>query len=104
MEYIVCQEKHEDSGLHINIYLKLYSKINILNSNKLDLTDSLGNKIHGQYESVKNIENVKNYVKKSGNYITNIFDSDVFNKNLYKISKEYGLEEAMNYFCEHKPE
>lgn len=66
--------------------------------------DSLGNKIHGQYESVRNIEDVKNYVKKSGNYITNIFDSDVFNKNLYKISKESGLEEAMNYFCDQKPE
>lgn len=67
------------------------------------MTNFLGNKIHDQYKLVKNIGNVKNYVKKSGNSITNIFDSDVFNKNLYKISKEYGLEKTMNYFCEHKP-
>jgi hypothetical protein len=28
--------------------------------------------------------------------ITNIFDSEIFNKNLYLIAKEGGLEEAMN--------
>lgn len=66
--------------------------------------DSSGKQIHDKYESVKNVENIKNYIKKAGNYITNIFDSEIFNKNLYAMTKEKGLEESMNYFCEQKPE
>ena len=41
-EYIICQEKHDDSGFQIHVYFKLYSKVNICNSSKLDLRDSSG--------------------------------------------------------------
>ena len=35
-EYIICQEKHEDGGFHIHVYLylKLYSKVVISNFDK----------------------------------------------------------------------
>ena len=79
-EYIVCQEKHEHNGLQVHSYLKLNLKITILDSQKLDLIDSSDNKIHGQYESVKNIKNVRNYVKKSSTK----FKLDDFNPLLIK--------------------
>lgn len=103
-EYFVSQEKHEDSGLHIHVYLKLTSKINIISAKKLDLKDSSGNIIHGQYLSARNSSDVINYVKKAGEFISNSFSSEEFNKTLYELANTSGIEAAMNYFCKQKPE
>jgi hypothetical protein len=106
--YAISQEEHADEpekGKHIHAYVEFNKKVNILSAQKLDLVDTLSNKvIHGEYQSVKNKQNVIDYVKKDGPYITNIETKLDFEINLQKICLEKGLSSAMEYFCERKPE
>lgn len=106
--YAISQEEHADEpekGKHIHAYIEFTKKVNILSAQKLDLVDKVTNKVfHGEYQSVKNKNNVINYVKKDGIYITNIENKLDFEINLQKICLEKGLFSAMEYFCEKKPE
>ena len=89
-KYIIAEELHEDGTPHLHAYIKCNKKIDIKNPNKLDLQI-----YHGNYQSCRNINAVRNYCKQEGNYITNIDDFHpiapairVINANNYK--------EAMN--------
>lgn len=66
--YGICQEEHADEpekGKHIHVYLEFYKKVNILFPRKLDLIDQISGKlIHGEYQRVRNKNNVVSYVKK----------------------------------------
>ena len=54
--------------------------------------------------AVKRKDEVIAYVKKDGNFITN-FETDLeFRRKLQHIASEKGLEKALNYFVETRPE
>ena len=78
--------------------------MSITSPTRLDLVDHLNNCVHGSYEAVRNRRAVLNYVKKGGVYITNIKDAVNFKEMLFKICKEKGVDEAMDYFVNMKPE
>lgn len=108
--YAISQEEHADEpekGKHIHAFIECDKKVNILSHSFLDLTESCGTEkknLHGEYQAVKNKKHVIAYVKKDGNYISNIETENEFKIKLFLIAKEKGLEEAMNYLSMKRPE
>lgn len=80
-EYIICEEEHEDETLHLHAFIKLDKRIDF----KADRFDVCG--YHGNYQVAKSWRAVIAYVKKDGNYITNI-DLDSAGKKQSKMKKE----------------
>lgn len=100
-KYVISQEEHSDEpekGKHIYAYIEFNKKVNILSASKLDLKD-FDKIIHGEYQSVKNKNNVISYVKKDGNFISN-FQTDIeFKIKLQKIALEKSLEDALKFLA-----
>lgn len=68
VEYVICEEKHEDGSPHLHAFIKLAKRQTFNQVNKkLDLLE-----YHGHYETAKSWNSVKDYVKKDGNYISNL--------------------------------
>lgn len=65
-EYVVCEEEHADGSPHVHAFLKMARKITW----RADMFDVDG--YHGHYEQAKSWRAVETYVKKDGNYISNI--------------------------------
>lgn len=84
-EYVVCKEEHENGDPHLHVYLKLAKKINIRNANFFDLKhDNEDKSFHGNYQTARNAKAVQNYVKKDGNFISNISNDQLgLVKNVY---------------------
>lgn len=67
-EYVICEEQHEDGSPHLHAFIKLEKKQRFRQVvKKFDLLE-----YHGHYESAHSWRSVKDYVKKDGNYISNI--------------------------------
>lgn len=81
VEYVVCEEEHEDETKHLHAFLKMDKKIYF----KPDMFDVCG--YHGNYQVAKSWRAVINYVKKDGNYISNI-NLDNAQKKQSKMKKE----------------
>ena len=86
-EYVICTEKHQDGNSHLHAFIKLSKRVRF----KKDLFDFCceGKDYHGHYEVSKSWRAVIEYVKKDGEYITNI-NLDAVQK---KQSKKIGVEE-----------
>ena len=68
VEYVICEEQHEDGSPHLHAFIKLEKKRSFSSvSKKFDLLT-----YHGHYEPAKSWKAVVDYVKKDGNYITNL--------------------------------
>lgn len=65
-EYVICEELHKDGEAHLHAFIKLDHRVNF----KKSLFDISG--YHGNYQVAKSWKAVVKYVKKDGNYITNI--------------------------------
>lgn len=65
-EYVICEEEHNDGDLHLHAFLKLDKRV-YFKPNMFDLQG-----YHGEYQVAKSWRAVINYVKKDGNYISNI--------------------------------
>ena len=66
VEYVICEEKHQDGDAHLHAFLKLDHRVNF----KASMFDVAG--YHGNYQVAKSWRAVQAYVKKDGDYITNI--------------------------------
>lgn len=76
VEYVIAEEEHSDGTPHLHAFLKFERKIRFSQC-KFDL---LG--YHGNYQPAKSWLAVKKYVKKDGNYISNIdVDSAMMKKS-----------------------
>lgn len=80
-EYVICEEKHEDGEPHLHAFIKFDKKVKF--SKKFDLLE-----YHGHYEAAKSWKSVIKYVKKDGNYISNISDDVLNGKHVSKMKKE----------------
>jgi hypothetical protein len=75
--WVIAEENHEEKigsgdyerGHHFHCLLECEKKVDIKNVSELDLKDEEGNIVHGNYQAVKDIFAVLNYVKKHGNWI-----------------------------------
>jgi hypothetical protein len=104
-DYIITQEKSSaDGGRDLHVYLNLTKKVNIISTNKLDLKLDSGEKVHGRYETVRNKEDVIHYIRKSGDFITNLFNSSDIYVELYRLAKEESIDAAMKYLESVRPE
>lgn len=65
-EYVICEEEHKDGELHLHAFLKLNKRV-YFKENMFDLQG-----YHGNYQVAKSWRAVIGYVKKDGNFISNI--------------------------------
>lgn len=65
-EYVICEELHKDGEAHVHAFLKMRRKIT-WNEKMFDVDG-----YHGNYQIAKSWRAVEAYVKKDGNYISNI--------------------------------
>lgn len=82
-EYVICEEEHKDGEAHLHAFLKVKKKIEF----KPRLFDVQG--YHGEYQVAKSWRAVVKYVRKDGNFISNI-DTErlTTNKHVPKMKKE----------------
>lgn len=66
VEYVICDEVHADGDAHLHAFLKLDHRVNF----KASMFDVAG--YHGNYQVAKSWRAVQAYVKKDGDFITNI--------------------------------
>ena len=65
-EYVICEEEHQDETKHLHAFLKLKKRTQ-WNKNMFDVCG-----YHGNYQVAKSWRAVQEYVKKDGNYISNL--------------------------------
>lgn len=80
-EYVICEEEHKNGDLHLHAFLKLDKQLYF----KPNMFDIQG--YHGNYQVAKSWKAVVKYVKKDGNYITNL-DLNAAMKKQSKMKKE----------------
>lgn len=67
--YIIGREQHKDGTPHLHAYLELEKKVDIRDPSKLDLEE-----YHGNYQGCKNKWATMKYVRKGGDFITDMED------------------------------
>lgn len=83
-EYVIAEEKHKDGSPHLYAFIKLSKKMRFSQiSSKFDLLE-----YHGNYQSAKSWNAVKEYCKKDGDYIANFDVEAAKNKQAKKIKPE----------------
>lgn len=92
--YIICAELHEDGSPHRHAYLGTASRVDIKNCRRLDLTyeDTV---YHANIQKVKNLAAAKQYLKKDGDFITNVEESIEWS-DILEQAQEGDLEAAFN--------
>lgn len=83
VEYVICEENHENGDPHIHAFIKVDKRIRFT-KDRFDL-DDLGATYHGNYQIAKSWRAVAQYVTKDGNYISNIDLKAAKNKQAKKI-------------------
>lgn len=71
VEYVIAQEVHADGGLHLHAYVKFQQG---LRCSQFTPTLDVDN-FHGNYQAARSFRSVIAYVKKDGNYITNLSEA-----------------------------
>ncbi len=90
--YLIAKESHDDTGIHFHVLLIAYKKFDIKNSKTLDIKHE-ENTYHGNYQPVRSIERVVQYVCKDGEYIT---DLENIRDGKYLTLKEMLIDDAKN--------
>lgn len=113
-EYIIAQETHKDNRFYLHVFLELISKINITNPSKLALIDSNNQIVYGNYQPVRNRKNTILYITKcDSSYLTSLnlnysslekAKDELFYQQIALITKDFGYEKALDFFCENRPE
>jgi len=72
-QYLIAEEKHENGGDHLHVYLKLKYRLRSRNSRLLDLVGIEGEAYHPNVETrLRSAARVMRYCTKDGNFIGNI--------------------------------
>ena len=101
--YLIAREFHEDNGVHIHALIELRNRCDIRNYRILDLIWE-GNRIHGNYQVVKNMNAVRMYLMKGEDFITN-WDIEYKTGKLLSLEKKLaimttkvGIDRTLKYF------
>lgn len=95
---IIGHELHEDGADHLHIYVYFKDKKNVKSPNHFDLPGNF----HGNYQTVKNPNATKAYVKKSGDYIEEEADAEEAEEDLISIAKRLPQDEFFQHCMEKK--
>lgn len=91
--YVVCEEKHASGKLHYHALFKFHAKLDITNPRAFDIC--------GVHPNIVNPgKGWITYVKKAGNFITNI-ETQI---PLWERTKDMSVREAMQLYATEKPE
>lgn len=93
VEYVIAQEKHKDGSPHVHAFIKFDKQVRF--SKKFDI---LG--YHGNYQIAKSWKSVKDYVRKDGDYISNINLEAIEKKQAKKIKPEDLLRDPLDLLAE----
>jgi hypothetical protein len=67
--HLISKEYHLDGGTHFHVLLEANTKFNIQQQDFLDITYQ-DKSYHGNYQAVRSLSNVVEYICKAGDYIT----------------------------------
>lgn len=95
-EYVIAEEEHKDGALHLHAFLKLKSRVYF----KPEMFDIAG--YHGNYQPAKSWRAVQEYVRKDGNFISNIDVKAAANNHAKKITPEDLLRDPLELLEEGK--
>ncbi len=70
-DYLIAQERHKDGGYHIHAYVKFTEKLDTRSTSFFDM-EYYKKTYHPNIQKPKDVHKVWNYIKKSGEFITNI--------------------------------
>lgn len=73
-DYLIAQERHVDGGYHLHAYVKFTSKLDTKDQRYFDVV-YYGKNYHPNVQKPLKVHKLWEYIKKSGNYITNIAET-----------------------------
>ena len=82
-EYLISQEQHKDGAYHLHGYFKFYEKLDTTNPRYFDVSYYNINR-HPNIQKPKTRYRLFDYIKKEGNFITNIEETRAFWRTLYE--------------------
>lgn len=103
VQYVICEEKHEDTGTHFHVYLEFHQRVELFKSTCLDL---VFNDVvyHGKYETVRKKDAALRYIVKAGNFISYpelpFLDGELyidFREYLTQLHKKGGISLVKSY-------
>jgi hypothetical protein len=105
--YLISKEHHLDGGIHFHVLLEATRKFDIQQQDFLDITYQ-EKSYHGNYQAVKSLPKVVEYVCKAGDYITdftNIQDGKLLSTKelLIQSATKMGVSNALLEHCKQLP-
>lgn len=95
--YVIAEEQHENGDPHLHVYLEMATLVVTSKADFADLKVVEGDEVknyHGNYQSVRSVNNVIKYCVKKEDYITSFSEEEMRKK--CKISKlEASMKELM---------
>jgi hypothetical protein len=106
-KHLISKEFHLDGGTHFHVVLEATTKFNIQQQDFLDITYQ-DKSYHGNYQAVKSLSNVVEYVCKAGDYITdftNIQEGKLLSLKelLIQSATQIGVSQALIEHCKQLP-
>ncbi len=103
-DYLVSRELHQDGGVHFHALITSDTKFNIRSANILDLKFEDEN-FHGNYQPVRNLEKVVEYICKEGDYVTsfkNIIDGKLISlkQTIMRLADAEGIGQTLLNLCQ----
>lgn len=98
ISYLLVQEIGLNEKRHVHVFIKLEKKCHIRNSERLDLIDHEEIKIHGNYQSVKQVNSTIEYLLKNvtdKDDSNQIMFSDDLSNRITKLGKFLSLPEIL---------
>ena len=85
IKYCIAQERHEDGGYHLHVYLQYDRKLNIKSPKCFDMVNG-EETIHGNYQSCRYAKNWLEYIVKDDKHpLTNIEDLDDVDQDAWQL-------------------
>ena len=103
-DYLVSRETHQDGGVHLHVLIASDKKFDIKSQNFLDIQFNDDN-FHGNYQPVKNIHKVVEYICKENEYITsfkNIIDGKLLTlkQTIMHLADTEGISHTLLDLCQ----
>lgn len=103
-DYLISRELHQDGGIHFHVLITSQAKFNIKNAGILDITFKDDN-FHGNYQPVKNLPKVVDYICKEGDYVTsfkNIIDAKLLTlkQTIMRLADAEGISQTLLNLCQ----
>lgn len=102
VKYRIAREYHEDGEPHLHAFIQCRKKISTTNVHFVDLVDTDKNVYHGNYQTCRNPEAVKEYCKKDGDFIENTGEG-LF-ATLIQVAADEGVKRALEVLKDQNPE